>query len=390
MSMRKIFSRLDKTLLFITILLCSIGLIMVFSSSSVAAILRYNQPPTYFFVRQLIFFVIAFLGGIVIINIPTKWYKNISWLLVIGIITVLVLLLFYGKLTNHAQSWFYVPGIGIAIQPSEFAKSFIIIFMAVFYNSLVRKKVNNIYLYLIPMSIAGIIGILILMQPDFGSAAILLAIAFCIFISVPMQKSNLPKIMMIFGIGAILLGVALLYSGAEILNSEQMKRFQFQNPCQRYKEDTGYQVCNGYIAINNGGLTGVGIGNSTQKYLYLPESHTDFIFAVLVEELGLLIGIGILILYAILLYRILRIAKDAYTLRNSIIAYGTFWLFTFHIIINLCGMLSILPLTGVPLPLMSYGGSSTINFITMIFLTERVAIENKMTKYDLELKKLAN
>lgn len=388
--MKKTFSKIDKPLLIITILLCSIGLLMVFSSSSVAAIHRYGKAPTYFFIRQLIFFIVAFIGGIVILRIPTKWYKSVTWLSIVGIITVLVSLLLYGTITNHVQSWFYIPGTGFALQPSEFAKSFLIIFMACFYNSLIQKQNKNIYLYLIPLSITLILGFLIMMQPDFGSAAILMAIGFCIFISVPMVKSNLPKIMMILGIGAVFLLIALLYSGAEILNSDQLKRFQFQNPCQRYKEDTGYQVCNGFIAINSGGLTGVGIGNSTQKYSYLPESHTDFIFAILVEELGLLSGIGVLVLYALLLYRLLKIAKDAYILRNSILAYGTFWYFTFHIIINLCGMLSILPLTGVPLPLMSYGGSATLNFIAMIFISERVAIENKTTKYNMELKKLSN
>ncbi|MBE6157159.1 MAG: FtsW/RodA/SpoVE family cell cycle protein [Firmicutes bacterium] len=388
--MKKTFSKIDKPLFFITILLCSIGLLMVFSSSSVSAILRYNKPSTYFFIRQLIFLIAAFIGGFIILKIPTKWYKSISWLLIVGITAVLILLLLYGGITNHVQSWFYIPGTGIALQPSEFAKSFLIIFMAVFYNRLIQKKTDNVILYLIPLSVAGILGLLILMQPDFGSAAILLAIGFCIFISIPMVKNNLPKIMMILGVGAVLLVIVLLYSGAEILNSDQMKRLQFQNPCQRYKEDTGYQVCNGYIAINNGGLTGVGLGNSTQKYLYLPESHTDFIFAVLVEELGLLAGVGVLILYGIMLYRILKIAKEAYTLRNSILAYGTFWMLSFHIIINLCGMLSILPLTGVPLPLMSYGGSSTLNFIAMLFITQRVAIENKTTKYKLELKYLSN
>lgn len=387
--MKKVFSKIDKPLLIITILLCCIGLLMVFSSSSVAAILRYNKAPTYFFIRQLLFFIVAFIGGFIIIRIPTRWYKSVAWLAIIGITSVLTMLLLYGTITNHVQSWFYIPG-GIAIQPSEFAKSFLIIFMACFYNNLIRKKVSNVYLYLIPLSIAGILGILIMMQPDFGSAAILLAIGFCIFISVPMVKSNLPKIMMILGVGAVLLVAGLLYSGAEILNSDQMERFKFQNPCQRYKEDTGYQVCNGYIAINNGGLFGVGIGKSTQKYLYLPESHTDFIFAILVEELGLLAGIGVLLLYCLLLYRLLKIAKEAYILRNSILAYGTFWYFTFHIIINLCGMLSILPLTGVPLPLMSYGGSSTLNFIAMLFISQRVAIENKMAKYNMELKKLSN
>lgn len=387
-NMRKILSKIDKPLLIITILLCSIGLIMVFSSSSITAILRYNLPSTHFFIRQLIFFLVAIIGGIFILYIPTKWYKSFSFLSIIGVIVLLILLLFYGKVTNHVQSWFYIPGTGFAIQPSEFAKSFLIIFMAISYNTLIKKNTKNIYLYLVPLSFAGILSILILMQPDFGSATILAAIAFCIFISIPIKKSNLPKIIMIIGIGAVMLVTLLLYSGAEILNSEQMKRFNFQNPCQRYKEDTGYQVCNGYIAINNGGLTGVGIGKSTQKYMYLPESHTDFIFAVLIEELGLIVGIVVIILYILLLYRILKIAKESYNLRNSILAYGTFWFFTFHIIINLCGMLSIMPLTGVPLPLLSYGGSSTLNFLGMIFVCERVSYENKETKQRLEIKKL--
>ena len=373
-----------------TILLCGIGLIMVFSASSAAAILRYDKDVTYFFIRQLIFFGVSFIGGIIIMRIPTKWYKSISWLLIIGITVVLVLLLIYGSITSHVQSWFYIPGTGFAIQPSEFAKSFIIIFMASFYNTLVRKKSNKIYLYLIPLSVALVLGILVLMQPDFGSAAILLAIAFCLFLSVPMKKTVLPKVITVVGVGAVISVLVLLYSGAEILNSEQMSRFQFQNPCQRYKEKTGYQVCNGFIAINNGGLTGVGIGKSTQKYMYLPESHTDFIFAILLEELGLIAGILVFLIYILLLYRILKIAKEAYNLRNSMLAYGTFWLFAFHIIINLSGVLAILPLTGVPLPLLSYGGSSTINFVAMLFVTQRVAIENKTTKYKLELKNLSN
>lgn len=388
--MRKTFLKIDRILLFSMILLCIIGLIMVFSSSSISAILRYNKSTTYFFVRQIIFLGVAFFGGIIILKIPTKWYKKVSWILIIGVIATLILLLFYGKITNHAQSWFYIPKTGIAVQPSEFAKSFIIIFMATFYYYLYKKKIDNIYLYLIPISIAGILGILILMQPDFGSAAILLAIAFCIFISIPTVKGNIRKIVTILGVGAVILVLILLYSGKEILNSEQMSRFNFKEPCSRYKEKTGYQVCNGFIAINSGGLTGVGLGKSTQKYLYLPESHTDFIFAILVEELGLLTGIFVLILYAIMLFRILKIARDAYNLRNSILAYGTFWLFAFHIIINLCGMLALFPLTGVPLPLISYGGSSTLNFVLMLFVVERVAIENNIEKSAREIKKLKN
>ncbi len=388
--MKKTFAKIDKTLLIVMILLCIIGLIMVFSSSSISAILRYNKSTTYFFIKQLIFLIMGFLGGFILLKIPTKWYKKVSWVLTIIVIASLTLLLFYGKITNHAQSWFYIPVIGFGVQPSEFAKSIVIVFMATYYYSLTKKKSDNLYLYLIPISVAGILGILILMQPDFGSAAILLAIAFCIFISIPAVKGNIRKTISILGIGLVILVLILLYSGKEILNSEQMSRFNFQEPCLRYKEKTGYQVCNGFIAINNGGLTGVGIGKSTQKYLYLPESHTDFIFAILVEELGLITGIGVIVLYAILLYRILKIARDAYNLRNSILAYGTFWLFAFHIVINLCGMLALLPLTGVPLPLISYGGSSTLNFVLMLFVVERVAIENNIEKNAREIKKLEN
>lgn len=388
--MKNNFTKIDKILLLVMILLCTIGLIMVFSSSSISAILRYNKSTTYFFIRQLIFLVVAFISGFIILKIPTKWYKSISWFLIAGVTVVLALLLFYGKITNNVQSWFYIPGTGFAIQPSEFAKSFLIIFMACFYNMLYKKRVTNLYLYLIPVSVALILGVLIMMQPDFGSAAILLGIAFCIFISIPTVKGNIRKIIAILGIGAVIFVLGLLYSGKEILNSEQMSRFNFREPCQRYKEKTGYQVCNGFIAINNGGLTGVGIGKSTQKYLYLPESHTDFIFAILVEELGLLTGIFVIILYIILLYRILIIARDAYNLRNSILAYGVFWLFVFHIVINLSGMLAVFPLTGVPLPLISYGGSSTLNFVIMLFVVERVAIENTFEKNARNLKKLQN
>ena len=113
-------------------------------------------------------------------------------------------------------------------------------------------------------------------------------------------------------------------------------------------EESGYQVCNGYIAIHNGGLFGVGLGASTQKYLYLPAAHTDFIFAIITEELGLIGGGCVLIAYIFLLFRILVIARNATNLRNSIIAFGTFAYILSHITINLGGLLAIIPLTGVP------------------------------------------
>jgi len=304
-------------------------------------------------------------------------------MLILLIIVALIGLFVYGKITNGAQGWY---DLGFfSLQPSEFAKSILIIFMAVFYDKLARKKIDNVGLYFIPLAIAGLIIVLVLGQPDFGGAVILSAIAFGIFMSVPLIKNNALKVFKFLVIGAIILVVGLLYSGSEILNSAQLRRFTFKNPCERYTESTGYQVCNGFIAIHNGGLWGVGLGNSTQKYLYLPESHTDFIFPIIVEELGLIVSIFIILGYIFMLYRILKIAKEADNLRCSIIAYGVFIYIAVHLLINLLGILALIPLTGVPIPLLSYGGSYTINVIIMLFVVQRVAIENKMSKTKKEI-----
>ena len=163
----------------------------------------------------------------------------------------------------------------------------------------------------------------------------------------------------------------------KIFNEYQRRRLEFQNPCSRYRESTGYQVCNGFIAIKNGGLFGLGFGNSTQKYLYLPESHTDFIFPIIVEELGLIVGIGIIIGYCFILYRILRISLLANNIRTSILAYGTFIFLLLHILINLLGVLALIPLTGVPLPLLSYGGSFNLNVLALLSVCQKIHMESK-------------
>jgi len=385
--MKKLLAKTDKWLLIMMIIYMILGLIMIFSSSSVSTVLRYNVSPHHFFVRQLIFLVVSFLAGFfIILNIPTSKYRIFSFPLILFIVVSLVGLFIYGKITNGAQGWY---DLGFfSLQPSEFAKSVLIIYMAVFYNKLAKKKVNNVALYFIPLAVAAVIIVLVLGQPDFGGAVILACIAFGIFISVPNIKNNAAKVVKFLLIGAVILVLGLVYSGSEILNSAQLRRFTFKNPCERYMENTGYQVCNGFIAINNGGLWGVGLGNSTQKYLYLPESHTDFIFPIIVEELGLVVSIVIILGYVFMLFRILKIAKEADNLRCSILAYGTFIYIAIHLLINLLGILALIPLTGVPLPLLSYGGSYTINVIIMLFVVQRVAIENKTNKTKKELQNI--
>ena len=385
--MRKLFSKVDIPLLILTFVFIILGLVMIYSASSISSVVRYGYEPYHFFVRQAIFVVAAILVGIfIILPLPTRNYSFLAWPAIGIIIFALAFLFINGKITNNAVSWYDLKI--FKLQPSEFAKSALIVFSAIYYNKLYYKKVKNIYVYLVPLAIGVVIAGLVAMQPDLGSAAIIGGIVFLIFISIPLVQNNIIKFIKILSIAVIIGAITIIYSGEGILNSMQMDRLTFQNPCSRYTETTGYQVCNGFIAINNGGLFGVGLGNSTQKYLYLPESHTDFIFPIIVEELGLVTGILIILGYVYMLYRILKIAKESENLRCSVIAYGTFWLLTLHILINLLGVLALIPLTGVPLPLLSYGGSFTVNVILMLFLVQRVNIENKINKTKREIKAL--
>ena len=385
--MGKNFSKIDFPLFFMMLIYIVLGLVMIYSASNITAVVRYGYAPYHFFIRQAIFILASlFVGFFIILKIPTRAYKAFAWPLIFLLIGSLAFLFVYGKLTNHAISWYDLKF--FKVQPSEFAKSIIVVFMAIYYNKLHYKKVKNIYAYLLPLILAGAVVILVAMQPDLGSAAIIAGITFMTFISIPVVKTNMLKFMKIIAFLAVVGVIFFLYSGNSLLNNMQKGRLNFQNPCSRYTEETGYQVCNGFIAINNGGLFGVGLGNSTQKYLYLPEAHTDFIFPIIVEELGLIVGILIILGYAYILFRILKIAKSSENLRCSILAYGTFWYLTLHILVNLLGVLALVPLTGVPLPLLSYGGSFTVNAIIMLFVVERVSIENKINRTKREIKSL--
>ncbi len=382
----KTIAKMDKTLLFLMIIFSVFGLIMIFSASSVSTVLRYHVPQYYFFLKQAIFLIMSFIIGIVVLNMPTSKYKYFSFLLIVAIIGALTGLFIYGKMTNHAQSWYDLKLFNL--QPSEFAKSILIVYMADYFNRLTKKKKPNIYLVFFPLSLAIIICLLVFMQPDLGSALIIGGISVGIFFAVPIVRNNMKTVLKVLVFGLLLGIIALLVLGKDLLNSRQLERFNFQNPCERYQQDSGYQVCNGFIAINNGSIFGSGLGNSTQKYLYLPESHTDMIFPIIVEELGLVTGIVVILLYAVMLYRIFKIAKRATSLRGSILAYGTLLYILLHILINLMGILALIPLTGVPLPFLSYGGSFTINVVVMLFVVQRVAIENNDYKDKKIIKKI--
>lgn len=383
--MKTLFQKIDKPLFFLSLIYTILGLVMVLSASSVSAVLRYNVSSSYFFVRQLLFMGAAwFVGLFFILKIPTKKYRFLAPIYLFGTISLLFLVFGYGAIAGGAQSWLDLGFFNL--QPTEFVKTALILYMAVFYEKSIKKRKPFAYNF-IPIIFAVIAFFLVAMQPDFGGAVIIAGIVFFTFLTVPFEKESSVQIIKFVGVAGLLAAAILLYSGSDIFNSTQLARLKFQNPCERYMEDTGYQVCNGFIAYHNGGFFGVGLGNSSQKYLYLPEAHTDFIFPILVEELGLIVGILIILGYVYMLYRILKIAKNADSIRNAIVCYGTFIYLLMHLLINLMGTLALIPLTGVPLPFLSYGGSFNLNVVAMLFVVQRIAVENKQNA---EKRALAN
>lgn len=383
--MKKMLAKMDKPLLVSFLILTIFGLLMIYSSSSISAVLRYNRPSYYFFEKQLIFVLIAlFVGFVFVLKTPTKFYKGVA---IIGLLLssiVLVSLITKRVITNNASSWYKLGP--VSIQPSEFVKSFSILTMGFFYGKYFSRKNPSLIGAFIPLSFYVGCAILIILQPDFGSAAIYAGIVGAIFLTLPFKEKAM-KYFKYAALGVVAIGLYFMLFHSSSLTHTQESRFNFKAPCSRYTQETGYQVCNGFIAIKNGGLFGVGLGNSTQKYLYLPESHTDFIFPIIVEEMGLIVGIFIIFVYAFMLYRIYMISREATNLRNQIISFGVFIYLSLHIIINLVGITALLPLTGVPLPLLSYGGSFAVNVILMLFVVERISFE---TNYEKSLNKIRN
>ncbi len=371
--LKDIIKNIDKPLFILTLILFVLGLVMIFSASNVTSYMNGGSPYDYFF-RQGLFLLVSFIFCIIMVKFNTKFYGMMSNILLIAFVAVLILLLIYGKATNYAVSW--IPIGPFTLQPSEFIKVIMIVFMARFYE-VHEKRLNNFFIAIIPLIVGVIITFLIMLQPDLGTAIIFAGLTGIIFFSSPVSRLIKFKVIALFFGMCLVVGAVLIMTGGSFLQARQIERFNFTRPCDRLL-DTGNQVCNGYISINNGGLTGVGLGNSTQKYLYLPYPYTDFIFAVTVEELGLVVGIIIILAYLYLLYRILKIGRDSYTNRGALLCYGVAVYIFLHVVVNLMGLFGLMPMTGVPLPFLSYGGSFTLCLMVSLAIVQRVNIENKL------------
>ena len=384
--MKKIFNKLDKKLLLLILVFTIFGLVMVFSASSISAVLYNKVEETYFFKRQAFIAIgMWFVGIFFILRIPTSKYKILAKSYFFLILLILALIFPYGTITNSAKSWFQIGP--VRVQPSEFFKSAMILYFGVYFEKLIQKKDfdNKRVMWPIILSVIGI-G-LVAIQPDLGTAIIIAGIFGLLILYLPIKTKayNFFKTSGVITICVLVLFVAL---SGNLLTKEQADRLNFKLPCTRYTEKTGYQVCNGFIAISNGGLFGKGLGNSTQKYLYLPEAHTDFIFPIIVEEIGVSGASIVILMYILLLFRLLKISRESSTIRGTIIAYGTFCYIILHLAVNFLGILALIPLTGVPVPFLSYGGSFLMNVLFLMFVNERIAIETNINKENLAIRRI--
>ncbi len=370
--MKKYLKYIDKKLFIATIILFVFGSVMVFSASSVSSIVDGLSAAVYF-KRQILFLFIGFIWFNVIIRVPTNKYKRLIYPMLIAVVSLLLVALFYSVAINQTYGWIRVGPFGI--QPSEFAKIAMIIYLSIFYGQATSEELSNNKRNFFSLLIIGAITFIIISQNDYGTAAILLTLSFFLFLISNVSKKFKTRIILT---GAILMSTVIFLVATDslkIISKDKLARFDIHDPCGRYL-DEGNQVCNSIIAINGGGLFGKGLGNSTQKYLYLPESHTDFIFAILVEELGFIFGIILILFYIFVLTRIVLAGKRSKNDSHALMCYGISFYIFLHIIVNLGGVMGIIPITGVPLPFMSYGGSFTVSLVTALSIVQRINYEN--------------
>lgn len=339
---------IDYTLVITILLLLTIGLVMVLSASSPSALSESGDSYKYF-TRQLIFAVLGIIAMCIISKIDyrfyQKFYKHSWWVSLI----LLVLVILVGKEVNEAKRWIYITE-SLSFQPSEIVK----FLMIIFYAGILTKNRDSLgdfkngFLKHICL-LAPIIGLLLL-QPHFSASIVIIAI-----IAVMMILAGC-KLWQFIAVGGGL-GVPALV-GLIILEPYRLTRVTtFLDPWKD-STGTGWQVIQSLYAIGSGGLFGAGLGESKQKYLYIPEPHNDFIFSVLAEELGFIGCALVILLFAIFIWRGILIAMKSPDMFGSLVAIGITTLVAVQVILNIAVVTSSIPATGMPLPFFSYGGTA--------------------------------
>ena len=341
----------DYCLFAVVIILLSIGTCMIFSSSFIMADKWYGDS-YYFLKKQIIYAIIALIVLLFSMNIDYHFYKKVSIpLLIISIILLsAVFIPGVGRSAGGAVRWVKF-GI-LSFQPSEIAKFALILYMS---ESMTRKGMNDLKTFakgILPsLIVIGVIFVLILKEPDFSTALIILGISFV------MLFIGGTKIIQLFTLMA-----AAIPMGALILLREEYRKVRLLAFLDPWKDplDSGFHVIQSLVALGSGGITGVGLAESRQKYFYLPDQHTDFIFSIIGEELGFIGTVFIVVLFALLLWRGYRIAVQSTDNFACLLATGITFVIVFQSMINIGVVTKMLPTTGITLPFISFGGTSLI------------------------------
>jgi len=364
--------RVDYRLLFTVLALALLGLVMV-SSASITFADREIGRPFYYAIRQAIYLGCGVVAGMLLFKLRLIDLERMGMPLLLSAFAMLVLVLLpgVGVEVNGASRWINV-GL-FNVQVSELAKLFFIIYLASYlarHGEEVRTQISG---FLKPIGLLVIAAVLLLREPDFGATVVLAAIVMGMIFMAGVK---------LFQFGGVLGLGALLMAGMAVSSPYRMKRLTtFIDPWAD-PFDSGFQLTQSLIAIGRGEWFGVGLGASIQKLFYLPEAHTDFVFAVLAEELGLLGVCTIIVLYAVLVWRAFVIAAQAVKAENffaSYLAYGIGIWFGLQSFINIGVNMGLLPTKGLTLPLMSYGGSSMVVMCAAIALLLRIDYETRCT-----------
>jgi cell division protein FtsW len=360
----------DKWMMGTVLGLLIIGLMMV-ASSSIVISTKYYQQPFHFLFRQACYLIIGFLAAVVVVRINSSVWQKISipLLFLCSLLLLLVLVPGIGHAVNGSRRWLVFGPIGI--QVSELAKMAMIFYISGYLVRQQAKVRQSILGFIKPMIILGLIAVLLLLEPDFGAMVVITGTVMAMLFLVGVKLRYYLGLLFLVSCCLLLLAVLSPYRVARLTAFLDPWADQF---------NSGYQLTQSLIAFGRGGWLGVGLGGSIQKLFYLPEAHTDFLFAVLAEELGLLGILLVLILYSILIFRGLMIGYIAYRqarLFAAFTAYGlTIWL-GLQAVINMGVNAGLLPTKGLTLPMLSYGGASMIVNCVVIALLLRIDHENR-------------
>ena len=352
-----------------TATLTLLGLIMVLSASSVEAYARFGSS-FLFFNRQVVYAVVGSLAMAVAMRMHHRAWQRlcVPMLLVSVALLALVLLPGFGTVAGGSARWIELGP--VTIQPSEFAKLAVIAFGAALLSRR-WERIHDLRQLTLPLlPVVGVVCGLILLQPDLGTAIIVMASVFVLLLAAGARMRHL----LVGAAATSALGLGLIY-----VEGYRWSRFvSFLNPWAD-PQGNGYQVIQSLIALTSGGVFGVGLGASRQKWQYVPNAHTDFIYSIIGEELGLLGMLLVLVLFGILVYAGIRVALAAPDAFSRLLSAGIIGWIGAQALINLGAVTGLLPITGVPLPFVSFGGSSLVVSLMAVGILASIARRGRAT-----------